>query len=87
MSSIALSLAHELSRVATSLPSRRTSEILADPDHLIGPRDAALVTGISVPSLKVYRATGRLRAVTPRGKRVLYRVGDLLAYVAKRGAQ
>ncbi len=77
------SLAQELLRVASASPIHRITYLCADPERLVGPAEASEITGLAAATLAVYRCTGRLKAATPCGAPVRYRVGDLRAYVAK----
>lgn len=66
-----------------SRPKTLLALAYADPERLVGTEEASLITGLGVPTLCVYRCTGRLRARSAKGQRVRYRIGDLLAYVEK----
>lgn len=83
MPAVSITLAHELRAAASASPSHRASHLCRDPGRIVGPDEAALITGLAPATLAVYRCTGRLKAASPRGAPVRYRVGDLRAYVSK----
>ena len=55
-----------------------------DPEALVPPPVASRLLGVGLPSLKVYRSTGRLPAATPKGKPVQYKAATLAEYIDKR---
>lgn len=59
----------------------------SDPAALVPPSTAARLVGVGLPSLKVYRSTGRLPAATPKGKPVMYKAATLAEYVSRRGTR
>jgi hypothetical protein len=81
-----ISLGDELKRAIeeSTVEADRDAKLRDDPERLVGPGEAAKLTGLTEPSLAVYRCTGRLRARSQPHQRVQYRVGDLLAYVSSK---